>query len=156
MPEAGVRHFRDGRDVSDRDAISKQAAEFLKEHRPGRYWAERRKLHRELKRERDVRRLREQIAEVKRSPEEPSFVYVIGASGHPVKVGIAADVRKRLSGIQTGCPTRLRVYFEIEVEDARAVERAAHKRLFNHKLSGEWFDCEPAEAVEAIKAALAA
>lgn len=138
--------------MSNQRELSQQATAFLKEHKPGRYWKERRRLAREVGRQRDLERLRAEVAKIRAPRTTPGYVYVIGCAGHPVKIGIAADVNNRLAGIQTGFPHPLRIYCAVEVSDARAVERACHNQLSAKRLKGEWFDCEPEEAVEVVRA----
>lgn len=101
-----------------------------------------------------------QAAKAVLTPPKPtpssSHVYVIGAGGHPVKIGIAGDVTKRLAGLQTASPTRLRCYFQVHVgaEHARAIEQECHRLLAGRRLSGEWFDLTPLEAIEAVQGAI--
>jgi hypothetical protein len=80
-------------------------------------------------------------------------VYVIGAEDHPIKIGIAKNIRHRLSGIQTGCPVPLQVYCFLAAPEglAREVERACHDKLLNYRLSGEWFDVSPERAIEVVR-----
>lgn len=88
-------------------------------------------------------------------PEERQRVYVVGAVGHPIKIGIAKDVDSRLAGLNTSSPVRLRAYFHVEVEDARAIEVAAHRALTDYRLNGEWFDVTPELAIETVKRLIA-
>jgi hypothetical protein len=71
-----------------------------------------------------------------------SNVYVIGSEGGPYKIGIAGDLRVRLSGIQTGSHTKVSVMFSIQVPavDAPRIERRAHQVLEEFRLLGEWFE----------------
>lgn len=87
----------------------------------------------------------------------PHYVYVFGADGGAVKIGIAADPHKRLSQVQTGHPQRLRIEAAIEVADrteAARIERAVHARLSDKRETGEWFLCRPDEAAAAIRSLL--
>lgn len=81
-----------------------------------------------------------------------SYVYAIGAVGHPVKIGYADHPRSRLKELQVGNPNDLRIYVErqVAVEHVRAVERECHRRLDVHRLRGEWFDITPDTAAEII------
>lgn len=55
----------------------------------------------------------------------------------PIKIGLAKDVRRRLSGLQTGHPERLHL---LHLFDGGAVEeRALHSRFKEHRIKGEWF-----------------
>lgn len=83
--------------------------------------------------------------------EERQRVYVVGAVGHPTKIGIAKDVDTRLAALNTSSAVRLRAYFHIEVDDARATEAAAHHALADYRLNGEWFDVTPELAIETVK-----
>jgi predicted GIY-YIG superfamily endonuclease len=86
------------------------------------------------------------------------FVYVIGTATGPLKIGIANDPRSRLASIQSGSYVKLLVQYFIAAlpSDALRIERAAHKALSKHRLSGEWFNvsCETAKAA-ILKAARA-
>lgn len=75
-------------------------------------------------------------------------VYIIGAVGHPVKVGIAEAPKSRLSELQVGNPASLRIYVtrEVLLSEARSIERECHQRMSCHHLRGEWFDRTPEEA----------
>jgi hypothetical protein len=78
------------------------------------------------------------------------WVYIITNEAWPewVKVGMADDAEKRLSGYQTGSPMRdYAIFGAYEVNDRRAAEKAAHDILkVNYRKKGEWFMCNPAVA----------
>mgnify|MGYP001821831352 CR=1 FL=1 len=78
------------------------------------------------------------------------WVYIITNEAWPewVKVGMADDPKKRLSGYQTGSPMRDYALFgAYKVNDRRAAEKAAHNILKeNYSKKGEWFKCNPAVA----------
>jgi hypothetical protein len=86
------------------------------------------------------------------------FVYVIGATDGPQKIGIAANPTTRLAGIQTGSALRLEVFALVAVAqaEARAVEAHAHSLLQDRRIRGEWFDVSPAEARCAVERAVVA
>lgn len=75
--------------------------------------------------------------------EKPKrWVYFI-TDGQFVKIGIASNVKNRLSGIQTGNPRTCSVICAIPVRDekaARMLERALHGTYKPFSVSGEWFD----------------
>jgi hypothetical protein len=76
-------------------------------------------------------------------------VYVVGAPGFPVKIGIAKDVERRLPAIQTGCPAPLKVYLfqdGLPSGAARQIEKMAHRILHDRRMAGEWFDVDWREA----------
>ena len=87
--------------------------------------------------------------------EEPNYhaVYVITAHGSPCKIGIASDLERRLSTLQVSSPDKLSAAFAIWFQtmgSARRIERAAHVRLKEKRLRGEWFAVGPDEAIDAI------
>lgn len=72
----------------------------------------------------------------KRKPSE--FIYVIGCNEF-VKIGIAGNVRKRLSELQVGNPYPLRLYGHWKAGEAVKEEAALHALLSPHQERGEWF-----------------
>jgi hypothetical protein len=70
---------------------------------------------------------------------DPNFVYVIqGKPTTPIKVGVASGVQKRIAGLQTGNPQRLRLLYVLP-GDYR-LEAFLHRRLRRSRVAGEWFD----------------
>lgn len=84
-----------------------------------------------------------------------SSVYVVGPEGGPFKVGIARNLKRRLTGLQIGSPERLRVHHAILHHDAAAIERAVHALLADRRLTGEWFRAALEEIIEALHVAIA-
>jgi len=79
-------------------------------------------------------------------------VYVIAESPNgPCKVGFAADVRGRLSGLQNGNPRPLAIFHQERCEMYRTAERVAHSRLWARRMCGEWFDVPVSEAISAVR-----
>jgi Meiotically up-regulated gene 113 len=86
------------------------------------------------------------------SPRTAS-VYVIGATGHDaVKIGWAADPRRRLRDLQIGCPLELTLLWAFPTADVTAVEAALHRKFNANWLRGEWFDLGPDGALIAQQA----
>ncbi len=80
-------------------------------------------------------------------------IYLIGGDESAIKIGYAANVKKRLASLQTGSPHELIVLWEftgLTEAEARKIERAAHKALADKRLKGEWFDATLDEAIEAV------
>lgn len=78
-------------------------------------------------------------------------VYVVEAEGvqDRVKVGYTSGLPSdRCRSMQTGSPFPLRVYGS--VPGTIATESKAHAELADCRLHGEWFNCDPSEAIEAI------
>jgi hypothetical protein len=80
-------------------------------------------------------------------------VYVVTGGLRYCKIGVAHDVYKRIAGIQTGCPFRVKLVRCWLTPYAFKIETAAHKKLANFNSVGEWFDV-PASAAVATVAAL--
>lgn len=71
------------------------------------------------------------------------------------KIGVAADVQKRVAYIQTGSPISVIVAAVFATPYALEVERAAHRYLADRKVRGEWFNILPIEAEAVIQELLA-
>jgi hypothetical protein len=84
---------------------------------------------------------------------EHNYVYAIQCGRH-FKIGKATDVKARLSAIQSSNPTPCvlvhsrRIVYELVL----GAERAAHTRLQDKRVSGEWFRCTKRQAIRAIDA----
>jgi hypothetical protein len=82
------------------------------------------------------------------------FIYVVGPdSGFPCKVGVAENVKKRLSGLQTGNWEKLYIYHTEEMNsksDAYRTEKIIHKRLKEHNINGEWFNLLASDLIKQI------
>jgi hypothetical protein len=73
--------------------------------------------------------------------DEPTSLYVMQTQGYH-KIGIAADVQKRLDTVRTHNPHRVTVVHTIHWQSrllALLVERTVHKTLRPYHVSGEWF-----------------
>lgn len=71
-----------------------------------------------------------------------SVYFVQPVDGGPIKIGIAANVASRLSGLQTGSPVELRVLGIIPgVRPSREAE--LHERFASTRKHGEWFEPTP-------------
>lgn len=71
------------------------------------------------------------------------FVYVIGPSGGPFKIGIADDVKSRRSILNVGNPEYLRIWHVHEAgteADAKEVESELHHHYQGIHIRGEWFE----------------
>jgi DNA-binding XRE family transcriptional regulator len=70
------------------------------------------------------------------------FIYVIGPSGGPFKIGIADDVKSRRSILNVGNPAYLRIWFCHEAnseEEAIKIETELHHHYQESHIRGEWF-----------------
>jgi hypothetical protein len=86
------------------------------------------------------------------------YIYVIVGTPDTIKIGVATNVKSRLSGIQTGSPVKLKVFhtFKVPAERAFAIESVVHERLAKYELEGEWFRFCAAQAVVIISKILKA
>ena len=76
------------------------------------------------------------------------FVYIIGPSGGPFKIGIADDVGARRSILNVGNPAYLRIwhYTEAGGEDAaKELETELHYHYQSSHIRGEWFQLKEAD-----------
>ena len=64
------------------------------------------------------------------------FVEAIGTDR--VKIGYTVDLKVRLNTLQTGCPHELKLIHSEEGNKRK--ERELHKRFFNDRTIGEWFE----------------
>jgi len=85
---------------------------------------------------------------------DPMFVYVMSAGQRLCKIGIAKDLDRRRSGIQTGNPKKVIVRYAVKVPSiawARHLETLAHKKLRDQRAEGEWFHTSYSAAVAALR-----
>lgn len=83
-----------------------------------------------------------------------TYVYVIGRSEGPVKVGITSDLIGRLRSMQTGSPFKLKLLYAMPCEsrnDAREHEQTFHAVYAENRLEGEWFNMDAELAIEGVK-----
>lgn len=80
------------------------------------------------------------------------YVYVLRAGERHYKVGIAVDIKKRITSIQTSSPQKLQLVMAVPVDGAVYVERELHKWLKEWKTDGgkEWFTLDSKTALELI------
>lgn len=86
---------------------------------------------------------------------ETAFVYVFKVNDF-VKVGLSRNVLTRRKAIQHACPYPVDVsyYKRVFLTSCRAVEGNAHSRLYKYRVRGEWFECTPKRAINAVNAAI--
>lgn len=84
------------------------------------------------------------------------YVYVISGGRRHVKIGISLEPKKRLKGVQTGCPFTLRLAGTWRTDRAREIEKKAHGLLAKYRWAGEWFDVPRQVAVLVVGMLVAA
>ncbi len=70
--------------------------------------------------------------------KKPCDVYIV-KSGEYVKIGKAANPKKRISELQISHPTELEIVAILTECDGHKVETQLHKRFAGHRHKGEWF-----------------
>lgn len=88
------------------------------------------------------------------SQQAHQYVYLLQA-GDFVKVGRSSEIRKRISLLQTGCPTKIEpvvAYGPIDARDACVVEGDIQHFMKKTQTHGEWFECGIEAAISAFAA----
>jgi DNA-binding transcriptional regulator YiaG len=94
-------------------------------------------------------------ASVSEAPAQ-AYVYAIGATDGPQKIGIAIDPKARIAELQTGSHIGLSINASAPVnrDELRTVESCCHFLLKASRIRGEWFDVTPEQAGQAIEQAI--
>jgi hypothetical protein len=74
--------------------------------------------------------------------DEMKSLYILECNGL-YKVGISFNVRKRKQGIQTSNPYKIKnkvIYHKIPL--TTKIEFQSMKKLNDHRMNGEWFNCD--------------
>lgn len=80
---------------------------------------------------------------------QSGWAYAISDSDRRlVKIGMSADVPRRLRGLQTSSPRKLEVLWQRE--GGAALEAHLHEAFADQRVRGEWFDFAGADPVAAI------
>ena len=84
------------------------------------------------------------------------FVYVIGPSVGDLKIGISRNVATRRYELQrtNGVELAIIASWKLPSFECVDVERHAHWLLRSCRTRGEWFSCQPAEAIAAVERAI--
>lgn len=75
-------------------------------------------------------------------PAGGGVYFVQAATGGAIKIGVAANVKKRLGALSTMSPLPLRALYVLRDADA-AIEKRLHAALDRHRSHGEWFHNVP-------------
>jgi predicted GIY-YIG superfamily endonuclease len=86
-----------------------------------------------------------------RNKEPGAVVYVVSLKGvrKKCKVGVSADVAKRVKQLATGSPFEIVLSYVMDVysmELAYRAEKKIHESLKQYRGNGEWFNLAPYEA----------
>lgn len=81
-------------------------------------------------------------------------VYLIKFGNLPYyKIGIAKNVLARIVDLEIGSPFDLELICSAKIEDAYVIEQALHRKFWNLRKKGEWFQLAKTD-VDFIKNAL--
>lgn len=70
--------------------------------------------------------------------KESEYIYVVGNEEQAIcKIGYSTNPTNRISGIQTGCPYKLK--FLLIIKGNMLMEQELHKKYAKQRLNGEWF-----------------
>ncbi len=84
--------------------------------------------------------------------QELSHVYVIEDENGHIKIGIAGNVAKRISSIDTASAYEITNQYESpSCANARKIEKAAHKHFVDRRKKGEWFNVPFDAAVDYVR-----
>ncbi len=93
---------------------------------------------------------------LRKERREETCLYVIADErGFFVKIGIATNPKRRLGGLQTASPYKLRLAHISAPMGRKAAEKKEsriHSALSEYRAAGEWFACPIDTAINAIEA----
>lgn len=69
----------------------------------------------------------------------PKVYVLITCNFEYIKIGMAKDIKSRMSNIQSGCPFDLTSWIAIATPLARQIESELHFIFRDYNLRGEWF-----------------
>lgn len=67
-----------------------------------------------------------------------------------IKIGVAKDIEKRRSNLQTGNPSEIKLLGWIDTEATFELERCLHRQFQAMRVRGEWFAIEPADILPVL------
>ena len=81
-----------------------------------------------------------------------AYLYIIGGTDKPYKLGITKDPTKRLKALQTGNPIPLTIHHlePVPHTQVKHLETELHSMLSHKRLKGEWFDISLSEAKDFV------
>lgn len=77
---------------------------------------------------------------LRRKNNPSTFIYFIHSDNGLTKIGIAKDVKLRLTTLNIGSPVELSLLFYFESQNAKRAEANLHKRFSQKRVKGEWFN----------------
>lgn len=83
--------------------------------------------------------LKECFSEYEKITEMPTLYVLTTTDLKYMKIGIAKNVKQRMSNIQSGCPFNLSLYLAAHIPNTREVEIYLHGYFKEKNTRGEWF-----------------
>ena len=85
-----------------------------------------------------------------------SYIYIIGTTESPYKIGFSKTPEKRLKSLQTGHPVKLSLLYtkEISEDNVKNIEKQIHKTIAYKRTKGEWFNICLEDAISEINFAV--
>lgn len=85
-----------------------------------------------------------------------SYIYIIGGTEKPYKIGFSKEPHKRLKSLQTGYPEKLTLHYikEIDETQVRQLEKHIHRAIAYKRTKGEWFNISLDDAISEINFAV--
>lgn len=82
-----------------------------------------------------------------------NYIYVIGGTDKPYKIGITGNLEQRLKNLQTGNPYELKIHYKEEIPESQVklIEQKIHKIIKHKQTHGEWFDISLDDAIAEVK-----
>lgn len=81
-------------------------------------------------------------------------VYIMESDSGLVKIGISKNPLKRANTLENSSGNNIKLRHTLDLDNAKAVEKAAHYILRAKRKNGEWFNVSTREAVRAISDAV--
>jgi len=69
-----------------------------------------------------------------------SLLYVLKTGASFYKIGLASEIKNRISQLQTGCPTPIETVALHDVLFPRKIEALSHRAMKQYAIRGEWFE----------------
>lgn len=73
--------------------------------------------------------------------KNPGYVYIVRCNEF-YKVGIAHEIKARLSSLQIGNPYKVELMYAFRCNYPRQIEQAIHEMLEDNHIRGEWFELD--------------
>lgn len=79
------------------------------------------------------------MGKIKQNDNVSKYIYFV-SNGSYCKIGIASNLKKRMSDLQVGNTSKLDLLYYFQTTDYDNIENQLHKLFEPFKVSGEWYD----------------